>query len=346
MSRAPCTVGYYVHHVGRGHLQRARSLAAHLAATGEGAVTALSSLERPSDWPGQWVDLARDDDGEPVRPTAGGRLHWAPLGHAGLRSRTAAISAWIERARPDVVVVDLSVEVLLLARLHGIPTVGVVLPGHRDDAAHLLGFEVADALVAFWPPRAEGMLRGVPDAVAARVHRLGALSRLPVDDGPPPPAAGGRHALLLLGTGGDAATAAAATRAAERVRGWTWTVLDGTPERWVEDPSAAMRAADVVVTHAGQNAVAEVAAARRPAVVVPQPRPHAEQATAGSVLAGGWPAVVSREWPSDAADLDRAAGLDGRAWAEWCDGRAVERFAAVVTGTAGTSATTGTGERG
>ncbi|WP_134768687.1 glycosyltransferase [Nocardioides sp. 1609] len=333
MTQPSRTIGYYVHHVGRGHLQRARSLAAHLAATGGGTVTALSSLERPSDWPGEWVGLARDDDGAPVEPTAGGRLHWAPLRHTGLRSRAAVVSAWIERARPDVVVVDVSVEVLLLARLHGVPTVGVVLPGRRDDAAHLLGLEVADALVAFWPTRAAGMLRGVPEAVTARIHCLGALSRLPVDDDPPP-ADGGRHALLLLGTGGDAATATAATRAAEQVDGWTWTVLDGTPGRWVEDPSAAMRAADVVVTHAGQNAVAEVAAARRPAVVVPQPRPHAEQATTGSVLAEGWPAVVRQDWPSDAADLDRAAALDGRRWADWCDGHAVERFAAVVTGLA------------
>ena len=53
------------------------------------------------------------------------------------------LSAWIARRRgPRVIVVDVSVEVALLARLHGVPVVSVVLPGERDDAAHRLGLDV------------------------------------------------------------------------------------------------------------------------------------------------------------------------------------------------------------
>ncbi len=332
-------VGYYVHHVGRGHLQRARSLAAHHARTDGAPVTALSSLRRPDDWPGEWVDLPRDDDGDAVCPAARGRLHWAPLRHDGVRARAAAVSAWIERARPAAMVVDLSVEVLLLARLHGVPTVGVVLPGRRDDAAHRLGFDVADALVAFWPPQAHDMLRGVPYDVKDRVECLGALSRLPVADLPRPP--GERRAVLLLGGGGHDA---AAEQLPDTIGSWSWTVLGGARGTWAEDPSAALRAADVVVTHAGQNAIAEVAACRRPAVVVPQQRPHEEQATTGAVLRdGGWPAVVRATWPEDAAPLDRAATLDGAGWSGWCDGRAAARFAAVVGRVAGHAARRATG---
>jgi hypothetical protein len=112
---------------------------------------------------------------------------------------------------------------------------------------------------------------------------------------------------------------------------WAWTLLGG--DTWVDDPWAAVVEADVVLTHAGQNALAEVAAARRPAVVVPQQRPHAEQTTTATVLAeGGWPALVEPTPPLDgwADRLDRAAALDGRAWERWCDGRAGERFAEVV----------------
>ena len=45
-------IGFYVHHVGRGHLTRVCLLARRLVAEGR-AVTGLSSLPRPDDWPGE-----------------------------------------------------------------------------------------------------------------------------------------------------------------------------------------------------------------------------------------------------------------------------------------------------
>lgn len=313
-------IGYYVHHVGRGHLHRATALATHLAQTGGPPVTGLSSLPRPVGWPGDWIRLARDDDGDTPSSTARGRLHWAPLQHDGLLSRTAAVSAWIERERPRAVIVDVSVEMVLLVRLHGVPVVSVVQPGRRDDPAHLLGFDLADALVAFWPPEAHGMLLGVPPQTRERVRCLGALSRFPVHDRPPRRA--GRRALLLLGGGGH-------SRPPVPAGAWAWTTLG--VDSWVDDPSRLLRAADVVVTHAGQNALAEAAATRCPAVVVPQERPHEEQVTTAMALRdGGWPVVVLDEWPTDDEALDKAALLDGDSWSGWCDGLAVERYGSVV----------------
>ena len=88
-------IGYYVHHHGTGHLHRAMTVAPHLAEP----VTGLSSLPRPEAWAGPWIELPRDDSAAPYpAPTtaAQGRLHWVPLGDAGLRARMAAISAWID----------------------------------------------------------------------------------------------------------------------------------------------------------------------------------------------------------------------------------------------------------
>ena len=340
-------IGYYAHHVGRGHLQRAVALGEEMRRRGGPEVVGLSSGPPPPGWTGRWVRLARDDDGPDGAGGSGrggaganGRLHWAPVGHAGLRRRSAQLSSWIETERPDAVVVDVSVEVTALVRLHGVPVVGVVLPGERGDDAHRLGLDLSSALVGFWPERATAMLGGLPDRVARRVRAVGALSSRTaappghddaVDaDGP----RGGRRrrVVLLAGAGGVDHTETDVAAAVAATPGWSWTVLGGTG-RWVADPMPALRAADVVVTHAGQNALAEVAVAARPAVVVPQQRPHEEQTTTARSLRGlDLPVVVVPRWPCEGWPglLERTARLDGSRWSGWVQPEAVGRFADVV----------------
>lgn len=333
-------IAYYVHHHGHGHLHRALVLAAACRLP----VVGLSSLPRPGEWTGEWVQLARDDAGPgPREASARGQLHWAPLDDDGLRCRMATVSAWIAEHRPSVLVSDVSVEVAMLARLHGVPVVSVVLPGDRGDAPHRAGFGLSSELVSFWPESARGMVRGLAPADAARLRCLGALSRFGGDE-----LAGRRRddgvrrVVVLNGSGGGGPTAEALEQARASAPGWDWQVLGGPSGTWVDDPTAALRDADVVVTHAGQNALAEVATARRPAVVVPQERPHDEQRTTAGVLArGGWPVVVHERWPDGGwgARLDLAARLDGERWASWCDGRAVHRFVGVVHAVAAESGT-------
>src|SRR6478735_10852710 len=137
-------IGWYVHHHGSGHRTRMSAVRGHLD-----GVVVLSTLEAPADG-SAWVRLPRDDDGEPRDQSAGGSLHWAPLRHPGLRARAAAVSAWIERERPDAVVADVSVEIAVLARLHGVPVVLVAQRGIRHDAAHALAYAQAAAIAAPW----------------------------------------------------------------------------------------------------------------------------------------------------------------------------------------------------
>jgi len=321
-------IGYYVHHQGRGHLHRAEALAAAV----DDEVTGLSSFDEPAGWRGPWVQLPRDDtDPGPCDVTAGGQLHWVPRHDAGLRARSAAISAWIEEARPRVVVVDVSVEVAVLARLHGVPVVTVVLPGRRTDEPHLLGFRASSGLVLFAPGPASAHLPGLPADVASRVETVGAVSKYPpADPGAADP--GSPHAVVLNGQGGDPLTSLDADALRELAPGWRWTVLGGGAA-WVDDPSPVLRSADVVVTNAGQGAIADVAAHRRPAVVIPAERPFDEQATTAAVLdRSDLPALVLPSFPTAGwpAILGRAAALDGTRWRHWYDGHAAERFAEVV----------------
>ncbi|MET0766353.1 MAG: glycosyltransferase [Aeromicrobium sp.] len=324
-------IGYYIHHHGQGHLHRAISVA---AAT-DAVVVGISSLPRPAGWNGPWMVLPRDDEGPaPVDATAHGRLHWVPEMDEGLTARMAEISSWIADVDPCLMVVDVSVEVSLLARLHGIPVITMVLPGDRRDSAHDLVHSVARRVVAAWPSDVAGMVTGV-DLHCDRLTKVGGLSRFDGRDRPTrtPAHPDGRRTVLVLAGAGDAEGDRWDLAAArEQTPGWCWAVLG--PGTWVDDPWALLCEADVIVTHAGQNAIAEVAAARRPAVVVPKPRPFREQDAMAAVLGndGRFPVVIRPELPSTgwAELLESAAALDGSRWCGWNDGGGASRFADVI----------------
>jgi len=140
---------------------------------------------------------------------------------------------------------------------------------------------------------------------------------------------------VLNGTGGAGPSPAVIAGAAEATPGWEWIHLDRAHGTWVDDPWPLLCSAEVVVSHAGQNAVAEIAAARRPAILIPQERPFDEQRTLGRALSRlRWaPAIVRSDWPT--ADewpelLTRARGLDGERWSGWNDGRGAVRAAAAL----------------
>ena len=322
-------IGYYVHHLGQGHLAMARCIAAHL----DDRVTGLSSLACPADWPGDWLRLPRDDTGHPaVEPTARGQLHWAPLGHPGLRDRMAAIAGWIQRSAPSVIVVDVSVEVATLARLMGVPVISIVLPGNREDPAHRLGHALAQTLIAPWPASMSALLAG-QGPETARIRAVGAFSRF--DGRAPEPGPPGRRpsVLVLHGSGGSEITPDHVRAAAAATPGWEWRILGGAAGPWLDDPWPALCHADVVVTHGGMNAIADVAAARKPAVVVPQARPHGEQLATGRALDHAGLAVVTSQWPRAASwpsVLSAALERGGARWASWSTGTGAADAAKVI----------------
>ncbi len=322
-------IGYYIHHQGSGHLHRAIAVSAELGLP----VTGLSSRERPEAWREGWVQLEPDDAAvAPEDVTASGRLHWVPQLDAGLRIRMAAVSRWIEQEQPRLIVADVSVEIALLARLHGVPVVTVVLPGDRSDQAHQLGFGISTSLVAVWPNAALGMVRGLDAHAQSRLYEVGGLSRFPVR-APAPRRPGRRRVVVLLGDGGGVSDPLRWDEAQSETPEWDWTVLGRDSGTWTNDPYPLLCDADVVVTHAGQNAIAEVAAARRPAIIVPAGRPHREQLTTAEVLAdGSWPVCVRSAVPESGWRklLDEVAEYDGETWVRWTDGHAARRFGDVL----------------
>lgn len=319
-------IGYYAHHQGQGHVRRARAIAARL---GEDVVVLSSHAPQP--WAAGWVHLARDDDADlaGTDPTAGGRLHWAPQASPGYRDRMATIADWVRTARPRAVVVDVSVEVTALVRLLGVPVMAVAMPGSRADAPHVLGYDLADRLLAQWP-----VDLGVDDSLRPYLAKTDETGLISLFDGRPVPAPTPRDddrrtVLLLSGGGGSAITAADLERARDSTPGWRWRVV-GSLGEWVEDVWPLLHEADVVVTAAGQNSVADVATARRPAVVLPEDRPHGEQHATADLLERTGIATVVRAWPEDWAPvLDAAARVPDR-WHLLRPDGAAERAAAAL----------------
>jgi hypothetical protein len=244
----------------------------------------------------------------------------------------AEIAAWAATRAPRLVVVDVSVEVTVLPRTMGVPTVVMGMPGARDDRAHQLAYRLADAIIAPWPAWAPVFRGGAP--WRAKTHPVGAISRF---DGRPSAChavAGGRPRVLVLsGRGGTELTAGMLEAAERETPDWAWSVLGPPRTHWVDDPWPLPCAADVVVTHAGQNAIADVAAARRPAVVIPQPRPHDEQFATARALRDEQLAVVRSTWPEPTAwttVLKTAVRQDGSVWERWSSGQGAEQAATVL----------------
>jgi hypothetical protein len=238
------------------------------------------------------------------------------------------IAAWIVDAHPAVLVVDVSVEVAAFARLMGVPIVVMALPGDRGDAAHQLGYSLADAILAPWPAGLADLDRDL-HPWTDRVHHVGGLSRF-AGRSPEPSRAPRRRALVLQGSGGSSVGPAEVAAAAAATPDWDWRRLG--PGAWSEDPWPELCAADVVVTHAGLGALADVAAADRPAVVIPEDRPHDEQRATARALADAGLAVTADDWPRsrDWPDLLAGALEAGTSWHRWGTDGAAERAAEVI----------------
>jgi UDP-N-acetylglucosamine:LPS N-acetylglucosamine transferase len=326
-------IGYYVHHQGHGHLSRAVSICRQL----QQPVTALTSLELSEPHPfADTVTLARDDAADTVaEPTAHGALHWVPHHDPGLGARMHAIAQWVADTRPAAVVVDVSVEVTTFVRLLGVPVIVMAQPGKRVDAAHLLVYRLADHIIAPWPGElcTPAWLRSYTDKTTyvGGISRFDGRRRDEVTSGNRP------TVLVLGGAGGSGIDAATVATVAAENPSYTWTSLGVAGGPWVPDPWAQICTADVVVGHSGQGCVADIAAAEKPAIIIPQPRPFDEQRMTARVLRQHRLAVVTNQWPARRAWpalLTHARTSETERWRRWQVRGAAARAARAIEDTA------------
>ena len=330
-------IGYFVHHQGRGHAERAAAIAN--AVIGSRAVTLFCA--KPEIFP----DL--DDRIEVVRipslfePT--GReapamaslampdtVHCAPLGWPTITAAVATITDWFAKARPSLFVTDVSAELAQLARLCSIPHVAVLQHGERSDPGHMAAYDSAVGLLAPYSDRLEQNDR--PAALRDKTHyasgvgidcenpltKTKAREQLGLDSN--------REIVVVVGGGGGEGTPTAPLTLGARaepdvqwitigkVRSEWHETAPGNLEHkgWVDTPGEWIAAADRVVSSCGNTTGHMVLAAGKPWVVIPEWRYFDEQFCKAEALDREGLAAVSRHWPSHAAAWEKlwtAAGF-------------------------------------
>ncbi|KQN33676.1 glycosyl transferase [Sphingomonas sp. Leaf38] len=330
-------VGYYVHHHGAGH--RARALA--VAERADGRVTLIGTNLTGQTGSHAYVDLPDDRlhaafDGDDLGGDRPAALHYAPLDHDGIRRRVAAVTQWIAEHRPALMVVDVSCEIAMLARLASVPTVFVRLNGVRNDIPHLDAFRAATAIVAPFAAALDDP--ETPDWVRRKTRYCPGVTHRADPDAVEP-----GSVLVVGGGGGSPIDGAVWARAACATPDRTWHVIGactpivdppGNLERfgWVDDAAARIARTAIVVGSAGDGVVGAVLAARRPFVCLPEDRPFDEQRSkarqlvaAGAALSCNDPATA--DWPSLLAKVEHR---DPAAQAALDDPRGADRLAAYV----------------
>lgn len=311
-------IGYYVHHHGDGHRRRALAIA-HAAPSGTftligtglaGRTESIDCLDLPDDRLSGGGFNGRD--AAPDRP---GALHYAPYHHDGIRRRIASLAEWIERRQPALMVVDVSVEIAMLARMAATPAVYVRLAGMRDDVAHLEAFRGAAAILS---PFHRDLDDPATSAwVRAKTRFCPGLTAAPVmTDGLRSPTVLVVHG--LGGGGGNGEELAAAARATPDL---SWRVIGPASQPasipanlvllgWVQDADAEIAAAGIVIGAGGDGLVNAVIATGASFICLPEPRPFDEQLSKARRLAALDAAIVIERWP-DPSDWP---ALTARAW--------------------------------
>lgn len=299
-------VAYYAHHHGTGHLRHAANIArldaVDLLVTGTTPAAGVPDLPSGA----RFAPLPPDVGPEgPFPPGPGSSLHYAPAVPA-VRERFARLHRYWQEFRPDVVVVDVSVETAVFARLAGYPVIHRRMHGDRTDAAHRLAYDAVNGLMAYFPESLE---------TSAHLEEYGTkstyLGMLAPESGPRA-AALPRTVAVQTSLGGTGVRLTDVLAAARATPDWTWRVMGRTSGAVLEvpanvellgvvaEPAPLLAAADVLVTSAGHNAVAAAAAARRPALIIPEPRPFREQERfAEALAAAGATAAPDFTAPSD-----------------------------------------------
>ncbi len=330
MSRAHGPIGYFVHHQGRGHAERAAALCNELAKQRDIAIFSARSdifpeladrievIEIPS-----LFEAPDGQDAEQIEADLPETLHCAPLGWATVSQAIALLTTWFAQSQPSLFITDVSAELGQLARIASVPHMAVLQHGDRNDPGHMASYRGAVGLLAPYAPELEQ-----PDRPAWMRERTIYAPGVGVDCSNLTDIATARAKLgldpqldlvvVVGGGGGTGLPSAPLTLGARAEQDSQWVTLGKIQTEWHETPPPNLRhlgwvqnpadwisAANRLVSSCGNTTAHMIAAAAKPWIVVPEWRYFAEQLRKAEALDAAGAAAVSRQWPASTADWDK-----------------------------------------
>lgn len=281
------TIAFYVHHHGSGHLMRTMQIVNALK--GYQVILMGSGLNKIKQLPPHvWLvhlplDIPEENEKviESSLPPTG--LHYAPLGIQGSRDRVAIMTDVFRSHYPLILVVDVSVEVALLARLAGIPTIIIRQHGKRNDLAHELAYNSAELLIA---PFAKSMYIGEEDHFFKKTFFAGGFSKF--DQTKNDQETDPKMICILVGKGGTSINPELLQHIAKSCPSYHFNVMGLTNREThdlknlqfhgeVNDPAPLIGRAMLVIGNTGHNTVMEMASLNKRFIGIPEARPFEEQ---------------------------------------------------------------------
>jgi len=346
----PSYLGFYIHHHGSGHVMRAITIASsltayHICFIGSNLGPYLDQIPEHIKCIHLPLDLPDENDIQP-KARALSFLHYAPIGIAGIRERTAVLTATFKQYYPMLLVVDVSVEVTLLARLSGIPTVVVRQHGKRTDMPHLHAYESAELLIA---PYAEAFASTDEDEwIKAKTVYAGGFSKYgdnkPLSNAQEQPG----HIAILLGQGGTSLDTEFINHLATTCENYTFHIIGSSAEQHtllknnlighgqLKDPKVVLDQCQIVIGNAGHNTVMEMADLNKRFICIPEDRPFDEQLQKADLLAvKGYARVIypgdlfAVNWPDELEN----AGSTLPKWEGMINPDALQRIASAIQDT-------------
>jgi len=283
------SVCFYIHHHGAGHVMRAINIADGLTDfkvcfLGSNLKPFLSLISDKIECIHLPLDLPVKDDLTFVEKQLT-FLHYAPLGLNGQRDRISMLTDIFKYRYPVLLIVDVSVEITLLARLCGIPTIVIRQHGKRDDLPHLLAYESAELLVA---PFSETMASLDEEPwVKAKTLYAGGFSKYTADTNYIQEQT--NCVAILIGQGGTSIDTQFIHLLAHSCKDYIFHVigqLEGSVLKnhpnilyhgRLNDPLDILLSCAVVIGNAGHNTVMEMASLNKRFICIPENRPFDEQ---------------------------------------------------------------------
>lgn len=286
----PYNYCFYIHHHGAGHLMRAVAIANKMP---EHQITFIGSdLMRHANAIPDYVDCIHLPMDTPTKQDRYAKsesksfLHYTPLNVHGLLERNGLMIDFFRRNPQTIIIVDVSSEVTLLARLCGIPSVVIRQHGNRTDPAHALAYESAELIVA---PFSQEMDTPVNHPFWNKTLYAGGFSRY--TDCKPTLDCEAKNIGILIGEGGSPINSAFVHHLRKELpkevklhvvgKVESTSSLDNQTHVFyhgrVDNPQEALQTCSRVICNAGHNTIMELADLRKKIICIPAERPFNEQ---------------------------------------------------------------------